>query len=617
MSDAINLVPVPRKLEIFPGSFSFRTETFIQLECPQPQDHLFTSRHLKQKLASLNIELDISASKSVPDHKIAVILRLAPESVPHSQGYRLIVQPEHILIEGHDDAGLFYGTCTLAQLIDQTQGNTLSCMSIVDWPDFPARGVMLDISRDKVPTMETLFGMIELLASWKYNEFQLYTEHTFAYQQHPEVWEKASPMTAEEILELDKFCRERFINLVPNQNSFGHMHRWFDHERYFPLGELAGTDLKNWWGKGSYSLCPIDPGSIELIASLYKELLPNFSSQLFNVGCDETFDLGLGRSKSECDRIGKGRVYLEFLKKIHDLVQSHGRTMQFWGDIIMQYPTLVPEIPTDVIALEWGYEASDPPANHCEKFASANIPFYVCPGTSSWNTIAGRTDNALGNLSTAALNGKNYGAIGYLVTDWGDNGHWQALPISYLGLAAGAAYSWCYETNRNIDIKSVLSQHAFHDSAGLLGHIAYELGNAYQVAGNIPDNASILFELMQASFGDLQEHREALYSLDLKKTQDYIGFLSKSLEQTALHGADSDLVLSEFRQTINLLEHACKRGLLFQGDERYKPAMLDLELRELMIEYQEIWLARNRIGGLIDSLARLDKARHDYLKISA
>src|SRR6185369_4793545 len=96
---------------------------------------------------------------------------------------------------------------------------------------------MLDISRDKVPTMKTLYELVDLLASWKINQLQLYTEHTFAYRNHEDVWKKASPMTAEEIRDLDEYCAERFIDLVPNQNSFGHMERWFEHPEYLQLAE--------------------------------------------------------------------------------------------------------------------------------------------------------------------------------------------------------------------------------------------------------------------------------------------------------------------------------------------------------------------------------------------
>ena len=57
-------------------------------------------------------------------------------------------------------------------------------MRILDYPDFPNRGFMLDVSRDKVPQLETLFWLVDLMASFKMNQLQLYMEHTFAYSDH-------------------------------------------------------------------------------------------------------------------------------------------------------------------------------------------------------------------------------------------------------------------------------------------------------------------------------------------------------------------------------------------------------------------------------------------------
>lgn len=53
----------------------------------------------------------------------------------------------------------------------------------------------LDISRCKVPKMETVYRIVDILSSLGYNQFQLYMEHTFAYPQHEVVWREASPMT--------------------------------------------------------------------------------------------------------------------------------------------------------------------------------------------------------------------------------------------------------------------------------------------------------------------------------------------------------------------------------------------------------------------------------------
>ena len=74
--------------------------------------------------------------------------------------------------------------------------------------------------------------------------------------------------------------------------------------------------------------------------------------------------------------------------------------------------------------------------------AAAGLDFYVCPGTSSWNSLAGRTRNALLNLAAAAREGREAGARGLLITDWGDFGHLQPLPVSYLGFLAGAGFAW-------------------------------------------------------------------------------------------------------------------------------------------------------------------------------
>src|SRR5262249_13548180 len=124
------------------------------------------------------------------------------------QAYQLRITPNQISITAGDAAGAFYAQQTLKQLARQFP-DALPCLKIEDHPDFPARGVMLDISRDKVPTMETLFTLVDQLAEWKINQLQLYTEHTFAYSRHKEVWQHASPMTADQIRALDQYCRQR------------------------------------------------------------------------------------------------------------------------------------------------------------------------------------------------------------------------------------------------------------------------------------------------------------------------------------------------------------------------------------------------------------------------
>ncbi len=525
-------------------------------------------------------------------------------SVSHLQGYRLSVTPEGASAVAATAAGACYANCTFDQLRKQFP-TQMPCVEIEDWPDFPVRGVMLDVSRDKVPTMETLFSLIDLLASWKINQLQLYIEHTFAYSAHPDVWREASPFTADDIRTLDQYCKARWIDLVPNQNSFGHMERWLNHPAYAHLAEaVCGADTG--WGfrwKGPFSLCPTDPESLEFLRGLYDELLPNFSSRLFNVGCDETFDIGQGRSKIASAEIGKHRVYLNFVTQVNQLVRSHDRQMMFWGDVILHQPELIAELPKNVIALQWGYEANHPFDEQGEKFARAGVPFYVCPGTSSWNSIAGRTDNAIQNLKSAAEAGLRHGAIGYLNTDWGDHGHLQYLPVSYLGFAAGAAFSWCGSSNANLDWPAVLSRFAFADPTGTLGRVAYDLGNVYQAVGKANSNGSTLFRLMVPSPAEPTPHA-GLTPQDLDAAASAIETAVAPLKQFDPTDTPSRLVADELRQAAALLHHCIAIGRLrLAGDEQS-----GVDTAALVAEHRRLWLARNRTGGLEDSVKRIVSA---------
>ncbi len=400
---------------------------------------------------------------------------------PHASGYSLNITASGVSLGYFDEEGLRAGVATLRQLFRE-YGRCLPCLAIRDYPDFPKRGLMLDVSRGRVPRLETLFELTSHLADFKINEFQLYTEHTFAYRNYEAVWRDWGPLKGEDILKLDAHCRKLGIELVPNQNSFGHLRYWL---AYPPLKKLAET-AEPWPDQGGAflrhpaTLAPNHPGTLPFLRELYDELLPNFTSNRFNVGCDETWDLGRGQTEALCKKVGKGRVYLDFLKKIYRETRARGKQMLFWGDIILNHPELVKELPKDVVALNWGYEAKHPFEKEAAVFARSKVPFYVCPGTSTWMTLIGRHDTAFANLQSAAITGKKYGAIGYLNTDWGDGGHLQPLAVSYLPYLVGAAVSWCAASYDVKLLVPVLNRDVFQDPTGKTGEAALALGFAHR-----------------------------------------------------------------------------------------------------------------------------------------
>jgi hypothetical protein len=542
----------------------------------------------------------------------------------HEQSYRLSTGPDGLTLIAGDQHGLYYGFMTLRQLVRQAdQAGSIPSVQIEDWPEFPVRGVMLDISRDRVPTMETLKRLIDLWSELKFNQIQLYMEHTFAYTAHQIVWEQASPITPQEAEELDRYCHERAIELVPNQNSFGHMERWLKHDRYSRLSDATGSFVDPWGGlrHQSTTLNPLDPESLHLLSGLYDELLPHFSSNMINVGADEPFDLGKGRSREACEERGIGRVYLEFMLKIHGELSRRGKVMQFYGDIVLHHPELIHELPRDVIALNWGYEADHPFSKESRMFAEAGLQFYVCPGTSTWNSIGGRGNNARQNILSAAREGRSAGASGFLLTDWGDNGHWQQLPVSYPAYLFAAAVSWNPEAGRKIDVETCLSSHIFRDETGRAAQALMILENLYEDGIVRFRNAGALAVLLLLELQ--QYHQEELKRLrghDFAREQARIAESLKLLRQADIQAEDADLLYKELSFTADLMAHAAHLGNKRFATEGLATAevppsarkILAAELQALIGVFKELWLSRSRPGGLKDSAGRMTALMESY-----
>lgn len=611
--DSLHLLPHPRKLTPAAGSFTLPKEGTIGIAGDR-EPLLSIAGQLQAIIQEAEgARWDVEVGPSGQEHA-RLILDSSLDIPP--QGYRLAINPERIEIAGADAAGVFYGVTTLKQILRQCSGG-LPCCEIEDWPDHASRGVMLDISRDKVPKLETLFSLIDDLCEWKVNHFELYTEHTFAYRNHKDVWAQASPMTAEDIRKLDAYCRERFVELVPNQNSFGHFARWLKCPRYRHLAECPdGFVLHD--GRpfeGPFSLNPTDSGSLVLLRELYAELLPNFSSKNFHVGFDETWDVGQGRSKTECERKGRGRVFLDFLLEVNELVKSHGRTMHYWPDMILNYfPELIPELPRDAVAVDWGYIAAYPFGEHGKVFREAGVPFQVASGTSTWGTISGCSETAWGNNRNASVQGKETGALGIVNTDWGgDAGHWHYYAISLLPYALGASQAWCVEANTKERVLAAADRHVFKDSAGVMAQFAWDMGCTWTRTGHDMTYAIVLSWIIQN--GIHWERDDRVTSETLHQTREHVEQTMAALSRARMGRRDAETVIDEYENCARFLYHGCELGLAILDntfDNQETRLNLGSQMREILGEHRRLWCVRNRIGGLHDSTRTLEKRLAEY-----
>jgi hexosaminidase len=460
----------------------------------------------------------------------------------------------------------------------------------------PHRGFMLDISRDRVPKRQTLEWLVRLLGRLEYTELQLYTEHTFAYREHKRVWQAASPMTAEDYQWLDKRCAEAGLELVPNQNCFGHFERWLKHAEYRHLAESPdGFDHPMGFAMESGSVLHPGEESLQFIASLLQELVPHFCSDQVNIGCDETWELGEGRSRAEAEQMGKAEVYLRQLLRILGEVEGLGKRPQFWADILLKEPDSFMALPKNAIPLIWGYEASHPFADQCASVAGSGLAFRVVPGTSSWNSFSHRWITAKAAIDNALGAAVDHRAEGFLLTCWGDNGHHTPLTMALPAIVYAAERS---RTDGRIDDTLVIDRlHAevYPDSSIESISALLELGELEPFWETDPVNMSRHWWALVAPLEQLQKARDSLVSVDLFGLQSELNRLRAQARGAEPH-LHEDLELG-----IGFMEAAADRvravlrnggnGWSFPGD--------------LLTRYRRQWERSSRPGGFADSSGKL------------
>lgn len=428
----MNLIPKPKQLTQKSGLFHLKNPALVLAEhC----DHRLSYHALGLKKTLENLceqSLRLCAGASTPN-TIYISHGFSGDA------YTLQIATDGIKIQGDGPSGAFYGLQTLSQLVSQ-YGRDLPCLGIADHPDFPDRGFYHDISRGRVPTLEQLKRMVEELSFMKVNCLELYVESNYEFKECENITAPENRLTAQELVELDAYCHLHFIELVPSLSTFGHLHDLLRSRKYRHLCELENYQPTNhyWMEKMDHHTIDVsNPKSYDLICSLIDQYLPLFRSNRFNICCDETFDLCKGRN------LGKdsGEEYVAFVKKLIAHLEKRGKSVQMWGDIVLEHPQKVSLLPKDTVLLNWCY-LKEPVEKHVQFFAQSGHPQIVCPGTSSWNRFVEEIDRSTGNITKMAQYGYENKAQGLLNTNWGDFGAICSWNCQQFGVAAGAEKAW-------------------------------------------------------------------------------------------------------------------------------------------------------------------------------
>jgi hexosaminidase len=408
----LRLIPFPKEVSVAPGQFSFGRPLVFEV----PESEAAWGRLLNEELKQCGLpEARVRpVAQTSPAFRLGTDTGSAgfPTAPEKLEGYALEVRADEVVCAAREPAGLFYGLQTLRQLIRANRrGETLSRVRIRDWPSLRWRCFQDDLTRGPSSTLDTLKLEASLGSYFKFNLMTYYMEYQFAFRRHRRIGPRNGSLTPEDLSALVEYAKPLRVDILGNQQSFGHLGAILRRAEYAGLRET--TDV----------LTPVREETYQFLDDLYADVCPRLPFPWFNVDCDETWGLGTGPSKELADQIGVGGVYTRHIRRVHDLLRDkYQKRMMMWGDIILQHPANLPEVPKDTILLTWAY---DPRANFEEQiipFSKAGYEFFVCPGVNGWGRILPDFGVATVNIQNFVRDGARHGALGMINTDWHDDG---------------------------------------------------------------------------------------------------------------------------------------------------------------------------------------------------
>jgi hexosaminidase len=520
-ADQLKLIPAPKEVQLRTGSFRVRSTTRILVEFGHQAEDRIAAETLAEEIhdqsgLKITIRGEKSQAKQAPSAIILARLQdvrikefLASKGLKANsigdQGYLLFSDASHLIVAANTGQGLFYGVQTLRQLL-HADGHGLTCpaVSIRDWPSMEWRGVQDDISRGPIPTEDFMKYQIRTLAAYKVNLFGLYMEQVFDFASQPLVAPKEAALTPQEINALVDYAKRLYVTILPEQQTFGHLHHMLKYEIYSDVAERPHGHV----------LTPTKEQSYDIIKAMYADLVPLFPGPFLHVGGDETFELGRGQTAARAAEVGLGRVYLEHMQKVSGVLQPYHKQLMFWGDIALRYPQLLSILPKDMIAVPWDYDAKPSFDGIIKPYRDAGLRVVVAPGANNWSQVWPNLDVAFVNIRNFVRDGQKLGAVGMLNTTWNDDGeslYGMAWPALIFGAAAGwqsaesdidhfkNSYDWAFYRNGDTTFRDALENLDRGHEALAKINVDAETDDLFWVDPFTPEGAQLMQKIMPAA----------------------------------------------------------------------------------------------------------------------
>lgn len=442
MSQSIELpiVPVPQIIQKLETDFVLPDKINILLTGIEPESSKFTAELIQKTLKIIGVTSTIKTGKGeAGDIVLYQYENRAEDNLKvfggmTDEGYYLNISKDGISIKSSTPRGMYYGAMSLIQLLEKVENKKLEGVNIIDWPDMKVRGISDDISRGQVSTLDNFKKIIEHIARYKMNTYMPYLEDMLEFKSYPSIGKNRGALTRLEVKELHEFASKHFVDIIPVFQTLGHYENILVSDEFLPYAEFPGAASLNVSYDSTYIF----------LENMLKEVFDMFPSEYFHMGADESWDVGLGKSKHLVDEHGIAMVHAMHYQKVYDICKKYGKNVIMYSDILLNHPDILEVLPKDIIIVNWHYRAwEDYPSTRT--FNQNGFEYYVSPSVWNFVTTFPTNINALPNIQYITKAGLIEGSTGMINSNWGDYGAETFKEFVLYGYAWSAQCAWNYK----------------------------------------------------------------------------------------------------------------------------------------------------------------------------
>ncbi len=224
--------------------------------------------------------------------------------------------------------------------------------------NFDYFGVMIDCSRNAVPSVKGLKRFFDIIAKMGYNCAMLYTEDTYEVEGEPYFGYKRGKYSLAELRELDEYAAGLGIELIPCIQTLAHLgalFRWNEYKIIKDIDDILIID---------------DERTYELIERMFRSLSKTVKTRKIHIGMDEAHNVGLGKYLDRHGFCNRYDLLLRHLNKVSEIAGKYGYELLMWEDMffrfmqngdyrtdeIMNFPKEITErIPENCTMVYWDY----------------------------------------------------------------------------------------------------------------------------------------------------------------------------------------------------------------------------------------------------------------------